>query len=307
MKIAKDVTELVGSTPLVRLNRVTRDCKATVVAKLEFYNPLSSVKDRIAVAMIDEAEKTGKLKKGATIIEPTSGNTGIALAFVCAARGYNLVITMPDVVSVERKMLLEAFGARVVLTPGVEGMSGAVRKAEQLISNTPNAFMPQQFSNMANLLAHRNTTAREIWEDTEGRVDVLVAGVGTGGTLCGIAQRLKEVKPSVRIVAVEPETCAVLSGRTPGPHRIQGIGAGFIPEIWRSHLTDEILLVSNKQAEHMTRQLVALEGLFVGVSSGAAAVAAISVASREENKDKLVVAIFPDTGERYLSTGIFST
>jgi len=306
MKISKDVTQLVGNTPLVMLNRVTHGCKATVVAKLEFYNPLSSVKDRIAVAMVDEAEKTGKLKSGATVVEPTSGNTGIALAFVCAARGYELIITMPDVASVEHRMLLEAFGARVVLTPGAEGMSGAVSKAEELVRSIPDSFMPQQFSNIANFEAHRKTTAREIWEDTEGRVDVMVAGVGTGGTVCGIAKRLKELKPSVEIVAVEPEACAVLSGRAPGQHRIQGIGAGFIPEIWQSDLADEILLVTDTQAERMTRELVAQEGLFVGISSGAAAAAAIRVASREESKDKLVVVIFPDAGERYLSTGIFS-
>ena len=305
MKIAGDVTELVGNTPLVMLNKVTEKCKAKVAAKLESYNPLSSIKDRIAVSMINDAEKSGKLKEGSTVVEPTSGNTGIALAFVCAARGYKLVITMPDVVSAERRMLLQAFGAHVILTPGTAGMSGAVRKAEELVSEIPNSFMPQQFENPSNPTAHRDTTAKEIWDDTEGRVDVVVGGIGTGGTLRGIAERLKKAKSSIQIVGVEPENCAVLSGGDPGPHRLQGLGAGFVPKIWRSNLVDELIRVTDEEAERMTRELVIREGLFVGISSGAAAVAAIKVASRKQNENKLVVVIFPDTGERYLSDGIF--
>lgn len=307
MRIAKDVTELVGNTPLVMLNKVTEECEARVAAKLESYNPLSSVKDRIAVSMINEAERSGKLKEGTTIVEPTSGNTGIALAFVCAARGYKLVITMPDVVSVERRMLLQAFGVRVILTPGNAGMSGAVRKAEELVNEIPNSFMPQQFENPSNPTVHRDTTAKEIWDDTEGRVDVVVSGVGTGGTLCGIAERLKKAKPSIQVVGVEPENCAVLSGGNPGPHRLQGLGAGFVPDIWRPGLVDELIRVTDEEAAHMTRELATTEGLFVGISSGAAAVAAIKVASRKQNEGRLVVVIFPDTGERYLSDGIFST
>jgi cysteine synthase A len=304
-KIAKDITQLVGNTPLVRLNGVSRGSHAELVAKLEFYNPLASIKDRIGVAMIDAAEKEGRLKQGGVVIEPTSGNTGIGLAFVCAAKGYRLILTMPDSMSIERRGLLEALGAELVLSPGAEGMRGAIEAAERLVNETPGAFMPQQFNNPANPKAHRETTAEEIWEDTEAKVDVLVAGVGTGGTITGIAGLLKQRKPGVRAIAVEPQGSPVLSGGKPGPHKIQGIGAGFTPDILDTELIDEVIAVADEDAIEMTRRLAREEGILAGISSGAATWAAVEVANREENKGKLIVVILPDSGERYLSTGIF--
>lgn len=305
LRVADDITGLVGNTPLVRLNKVTRGVRARVMAKLEFYNPLSSVKDRIGVAMIEAAEKAGLITADTVIVEPTSGNTGIALAFVCAAKGYKLTIVMPDTMSMERRQLLAAFGAQVVLTPGEEGMPGAVRKAEELVSENPNYFIPHQFSNPANPQIHRETTAEEIWEDTDGEVDVVVAGVGTGGTITGIAEAIKAKKPEFRVVAVEPADSPVLSGGGHGPHKIQGIGAGFIPEVLRLDLIDEIVRVSNEDAKTMTNRLAREEGILAGISSGAATWAALQVAKKPENKGKLVVVILPDTGERYLSAGLF--
>ena len=304
-EIAKDITHLAGNTPLVRLNRVSRGSHAEVVAKLEFYNPLASIKDRIGVAMIDAAEKEGRLKQAGVVIEPTSGNTGIGLAFVCAARGYRLILTMPDTMSIERRGLLEALGAELVLSPGAEGMRGAIEAAERLVNETPEAFIPQQFKNPANPKAHRETTAEEIWEDTEAKVDVLVAGVGTGGTITGIAGLLKQRKPGVRAIAVEPQGSPVLSGGKPGPHKIQGIGAGFTPDILDTELIDEVIAVADEDAIEMTRRLAREEGILAGISSGAATWAAVEVANREENKGKLIVVILPDSGERYLSTGLF--
>jgi cysteine synthase len=303
--IANDSTELIGNTPLVRLNRVAKGLGAEVVVKLESFNPLSSIKDRIGVAMIVDAEARGLIKKGTVIIEPTSGNTGIALAFVCAARGYRLVLTMPDTMSIERRQLLTILGAELVLTPGVEGMTGAIKKAEQLVAENPGYFMPQQFKNPANPEIHRLTTAEEIWRDTAGRVDILVAGVGTGGTITGITGVLKARKPSFKAIAVEPEGSPVLSGGKAGSHKIQGIGAGFIPDVFRKELIDEILTVSNEDAGIMARRLAKEEGILAGISSGAAVSAALKVAGRPENKGKLIIVILPDTGERYLSTWLF--
>ncbi len=305
MRIAKDITELVGGTPLVRLNRVAAGLGAEVAAKLESFNPMSSVKDRIGLAMVEAAEAAGKLKKGGVIVEPTSGNTGIALAFVAAARGYRLILAMPDTMSVERRQLLAALGAELVLTPGAEGMPGAIRKAEELTRDTPGAFMPQQFNNPANPDIHRRTTAEEIWNDTDGKADIVVAGVGTGGTITGIAEAVKKRKPSFRAVAVEPADSPVLSGGKPGPHKIQGIGAGFVPQVLRRDLIDEVIKVTNQDAGATSRRLAREEGILVGISSGAAAWAALSVAGRPENRGKLVVAILPDSGERYLSTWLF--
>ena len=303
--IAKDSTELIGNTPLVRLNRVTKGVEAEVVAKLEAFNPISSVKDRIGVAMIVDAEEKGRINKDTVIVEPTSGNTGIALAFVCAARGYRLILTMPDTMSMERRQLLSVFGAELVLTPGAEGMKGAIRKAEQLVAENTNYFIPQQFKNPSNLEIHRLTTAEEIWRDTDGRVDILVAGVGTGGTITGVAEVIKKRKPSFKAIAVEPVDSPVLSGGKPGAHRIQGIGAGFIPDIMRLDLVDEIVKVKNDDAGIMARRLAREEGILAGISSGAATWAALEVARRAENKGKLIVAVLPDTGERYLSTWLF--
>jgi cysteine synthase len=303
--IARDSTEIIGNTPLVRLNNLTQGLNSDVVAKLESFNPLSSVKDRIGVAMITTAEQQGLIKKGTVVIEPTSGNTGIALAFVCAARGYKLVLTMPDTMSAERRQLLSVLGAELFLTPGAEGMKGAITKAEELAAQTPNSFMPQQFKNLANPEIHRLTTAEEIWRDTAGGVDIIVAGVGTGGTITGIAEALRTKKPGIKTVAVEPAASPVLSGGAPGPHKIQGIGAGFVPDVLRRDLIDEIIKVTNEDAGATSRRLAKEEGILAGISSGAATWAAIEVAKRPENNGKLIVVILPDTGERYLSTWLF--
>ena len=303
--IAKDSSELIGNTPLVRLNRVTEGVLADVVAKLESFNPTGSVKDRIGVSMILDAEAKGLVNKDTTIIEPTSGNTGIAIAFVCAARGYKLILTMPETMSLERRQLLSIFGAELVLTPGAEGMPGAIRRAEQMAAENPDYFMPQQFKNPANPEIHRLTTAEEIWRDTEGQVDILVSGVGTGGTITGVSEVIKPRKPEFKVVAVEPVDSPVLSGGKPGPHKIQGIGAGFVPDVLRADLVDEIIKVSNDDAGNMARKLAKEEGILAGISSGAAAWAALKVARRRENKGKLIVTVLPDTGERYLSTWLF--
>jgi cysteine synthase A len=305
-KIANDATELIGNTPLVRLNRITHEVDATIVAKLEYFNPLSSVKDRIGVSMIRAAEKAGLIKKETIILEPTSGNTGIALAFVCAVRGYHLVLTMPDTRSLERRALLKALGAELILTEGSKGMKGAIEKTEELAGNDARYFIPQQFKNPANTEIHSKTTAEEIWRDTDGKVDILVAGVGTGGTITGVAEVIKKRKESFRAIAVEPEDSPVLSGGEPGAHKIQGIGAGFIPDILRMDLVDEVVQVGNEEAQDTARRLAREEGLLVGISSGAAARAAIKVGKRKESKDKLIVVVLPDTGERYLSTDLFS-
>jgi len=305
-RIANVISELVGKTPLLRLNHVTKDCKAEVVAKLESFNPCGSIKDRIGVSLIEAAEKEGLIKKDTIILEPTSGNTGVALAFVCAAKGYPLVLTMPDTMSVERIHLLQLFGAEVILTPGHEGMTGSVRKTEEMAARDSRYFIPQQFKNPANPEIHKKTTAVEIWEDTDGKVDILVAGVGTGGTISGVSEMIKKKKPEFKTVAVEPENSSVLTGGRPGPHKIQGIGAGFIPEVLQMNLIDEVIKVSDKDAGFFARRLAREEGILAGISSGAATWAALEVAKREENQGKLVVVILPDTGERYLSTWVFN-
>jgi cysteine synthase A len=307
MKIFKDVSEVIGNTPLVRLNRLTTDIRCDVVAKLESRNPGGSVKDRICLSMIAEAEKQGFMRTDTAIIEPTSGNTGIGLAMMAAVRGYHLILTMPETMSVERRNLLKAYGAELVLTAGADGMRGAIKKAEQLVEETPNSFMPQQFKNPANPRIHRETTAVEIWNDTEGKVDILVAGVGTGGTITGVAEYIKPKKEGFKAIAVEPFNSPVLSGGKPGPHKIQGIGAGFKPDILRTELIDEIIRVKDEDAMETARQLARKEGLLVGISSGAATFAALEVARRRENEGKLLVVVLPDTGERYLSTPLFQT
>ena len=307
-KIAQKLTDLIGNTPLLALNRYSREAglASPIVAKLEYFNPLGSVKDRIALAMIEAAEAEGKIKPGTLIIEPTSGNTGVGLAFVAASRGYKLILTMPETMSVERRNLLKALGAELVLTPGAEGMKGAIKKAEELAQTNANSFIPQQFQNPANPEIHRKTTAEEIWRDTDGKVDIFVAGVGTGGTVTGVGEVLKKYKPSVKIIAVEPAASPVLSGGQPGPHKLQGIGAGFVPDIFNRTIVDEIIQVGNDDAFATSRALSKTEGLLVGISSGAAAWAASQVAKRPENVGKVIVVLLPDTGERYLSTPLFT-
>ncbi|HSW58594.1 MAG TPA: cysteine synthase A [Dehalococcoidales bacterium] len=305
-KIYDDITKTIGYTPLVRINRLAQDVEATIAVKLESFNPLNSVKDRIGVAMIEAAEKAGALKKGAVVIEPTSGNTGIGLAFTCAAKGYKLILTMPETMSVERRKILQMLGARVVLTPGNEGMKGAIKKADELHHEIKGSIIPQQFENSANPEIHRNTTAEEIWEDTAGQVDILVAGVGTGGTITGISEVIKNRKPSFQAIGVEPEASPVLSGGIAGPHRIQGIGAGFVPRILNKSIIDEIVAVKNEDAFSTSRRLAQEEGILCGISAGAAMWAALNVARKPQNKGKLIVTIFADSGERYLSTPLFT-
>lgn len=306
MKIANNVSELIGNTPLVRIHRLTEGCVGNVVAKLEFYNPAHSVKDRIGVAMIDAAEQAGHIKPDTIILEPTSGNTGIALAFVCAARGYKCVLTMPDTMSKERRMLLRAYGAELVLTPGSEGMDGAIKRAEQMAATDSRYLIPQQFENPANPEIHRQTTAEEIWRDTDSQADILVAGIGTGGTITGVGEVLKARKPSFQCIAVEPEASPVLSGGPKGPHPIQGIGAGFVPKVLNTDIYDEIIRVANDDAFDTARRMASEEGLLVGISSGAAVWAALQVARRQENAGKLIVVVIPSFGERYLSTALFA-
>lgn len=305
-KIYDDITKTIGRTPLVRINKLAAGLDATVLAKLESFNPLSSVKDRIGLAMIDAAGKSGVLKKDSVVVEPTSGNTGVALAFVCAARGYKLILTMPDTMSIERRMLLKFLGAEIVLTDGTKGMKGAVEKAEELVKTFDNAFMPQQFNNPANPEIHRRTTAEEIWNDTDGKVDIFVAGIGTGGTITGVGEVLKKRKPSVRVIGLEPKDSPVLSGGKPGSHKIQGIGAGFVPEVLNREVMDEIMIVSHEVAGRIARALAREEGILAGISSGAALWAALEVAKRKEAKGKTIVVILPDTGERYLSTWLLN-
>ena len=306
MKTKSNIIDTIGKTPLVMLNRITGGVNAEVYAKLESINPLGSVKDRIGAAMIQDAEAKGLLKNESTIVEPTSGNTGVGLAFVCAVKNYKLILTMPETMSVERRQLLKHLGADLVLTPGSEGMKGAIAKAKEILDSTPNAFMPNQFSNPANPEIHRKTTAQEIWNDTDGKVDIFVAGVGTGGTITGVSEVLKDKKPSFKAIAVEPADSPVLSGGKGGPHKIQGIGAGFIPEVLNTQIIDETVTVSNEDAFETSRRLAVSEGILCGISSGAAAFAALKVAARQENKGKFIVVLLPDTGERYLSTDLVS-
>jgi cysteine synthase len=306
MKFARNIAELIGNTPLVQLNRISAGSKAQILAKVESFNPAHSVKDRIGLSMIDAAEREGKIRKDTIIVEPTSGNTGIALAMVCAARGYKCVLTMPETFSKERRMLLRAYGAELILTPGGEGMNGAIRKAEELAASDPRYFMPQQFKNPANPEIHRKTTAEEIWKDTDGKVDFLVAGIGTGGTITGVGEVIKSRKPAFKVVAVEPDASAVLSGGPKGPHKIQGIGAGFVPEVLNPKIYDEIIRVKDDDAMETARRMAKQEGLLIGISGGAAAWAALQLAKRAENAGKLIVVILPDFGERYLSTALFA-